>query len=320
MSIVTVIGATGTQGGSVIRQLLKNPNWKVRGVTRNPDGEKAQSLSREARRRNGTSRRKRSSKPPSSLQRHNCHLRRDHLLGIHPLPRPRRSRRRRSPTVHQPRRGSGLGPDSASLRRQHAASCEQTLDGKSPVPHFDFKQKGVEWMRANTPELWAKTTEFWPGAYTSNLVKFPMLKFVPIPGSGHYAFVAPSSPSALFALGGDMETNCGVIVEGILNAGSNAFDKVAVCVTDYVPFRDVTVEFERVTGKAAAYLEISDKDIAKIWGPFGLEIASQLRWGEHYSDWDSFAGERAIGIEELGVSDRLVHFKEALEGLKDRLV
>ncbi|KAM5355121.1 hypothetical protein ACJ41O_001767 [Fusarium nematophilum] len=140
------------------------------------------------------------------------------------------------------------------------------------------------------------------------------------PGSGHYAFVAPSSPSALFALGGDMETNCGVIVEGILNAGSNAFDKVAVCVTDYVPFRDVTVEFERVTGKAAAYLEISDKDIAKIWGPFGLEIASQLRWGEHYSDWDSFAGERAIGIEELGVSDRLVHFKEALEGLKDRLV
>lgn len=132
--------------------------------------------------------------------------------------------------------------------------------------------------------------------------------------------MAPSSPSALFALAGDMETNCGIVVEGILNAGSKAFGKIAICVTDYVPFKDVVTEFTRVTGKSAVYLEISDDDIAKVWGPFGSELASQLRWGEHYSEWASFSPGRVISLEELNVSDKLVHFREAIENLKDSLV
>ncbi|RSM15473.1 hypothetical protein CDV31_004909 [Fusarium ambrosium] len=134
-----------------------------------------------------------------------------------------------------------------------------------------------------------------------------MLRFVPIstlkPGSGNYAFVAPSSPSALFALAGDMETNCGIVVEGILNAGSKAFGKIAICITDYIQFKDVVTEFTKVTGKSAVYLEISDDDIAKIWGPFGSELASQLRWGEHYSEWASFSPGRVISLEELNDED-----------------
>lgn len=58
--------------------------------------------------------------------------------------------------------------------------ASQLSAGEYPVPHFDFKQKAVNWMIANTPDLWAKTTEFWAGAYTSNLAEFPLLRFVPI--------------------------------------------------------------------------------------------------------------------------------------------
>lgn len=36
MSIITVLGATGSQGGSVCVALQGNPHWKVRAVTRNP--------------------------------------------------------------------------------------------------------------------------------------------------------------------------------------------------------------------------------------------------------------------------------------------
>ena len=43
--IVTVFGATGMQGGSIVRELLKHPNdYHIRGVTRNPDSDAAKQL------------------------------------------------------------------------------------------------------------------------------------------------------------------------------------------------------------------------------------------------------------------------------------
>lgn len=45
--LVTVFGATGLQGGSVVRSLLANKDGKfsVRGITRNLDSEKSKALS-----------------------------------------------------------------------------------------------------------------------------------------------------------------------------------------------------------------------------------------------------------------------------------
>jgi len=42
--LITVYGATGTQGGAVVRSLLTNPSFRVRGTTRNPSSEKAKAL------------------------------------------------------------------------------------------------------------------------------------------------------------------------------------------------------------------------------------------------------------------------------------
>ena len=46
--VFVVFGATGTQGGSVINSVLADPKasqeFKIRGVTRNPESEKAKSL------------------------------------------------------------------------------------------------------------------------------------------------------------------------------------------------------------------------------------------------------------------------------------
>ena len=42
--IVTVFGATGNQGGSVVRSLLQNNEFQVRGVTRNPTSDNSKAL------------------------------------------------------------------------------------------------------------------------------------------------------------------------------------------------------------------------------------------------------------------------------------
>ncbi|KAK8021908.1 hypothetical protein PG990_007046 [Apiospora arundinis] len=41
--LITVLGITGTQGGSVANRFLAHADWRVRGLTRNPDSVKAKS-------------------------------------------------------------------------------------------------------------------------------------------------------------------------------------------------------------------------------------------------------------------------------------
>lgn len=43
--LICVVGVTGNQGGSVALRFLKDPAYKVRGLTRDPQSEKAQQLS-----------------------------------------------------------------------------------------------------------------------------------------------------------------------------------------------------------------------------------------------------------------------------------
>ncbi|KAL4768075.1 hypothetical protein BDW60DRAFT_226010 [Aspergillus nidulans var. acristatus] len=42
--LITVFGATGNQGGAVVRSLLQNPSFKVRALTRNPSSAVSQTL------------------------------------------------------------------------------------------------------------------------------------------------------------------------------------------------------------------------------------------------------------------------------------
>lgn len=42
--LLVVVGATGGQGGSVIKTLLKNPEWRLRGITRDLNGAEAKRL------------------------------------------------------------------------------------------------------------------------------------------------------------------------------------------------------------------------------------------------------------------------------------
>lgn len=41
---IAITGATGAQGGGVFNVMINTPGWKVRAITRYPNGEKAKAL------------------------------------------------------------------------------------------------------------------------------------------------------------------------------------------------------------------------------------------------------------------------------------
>jgi hypothetical protein len=117
-----------------------------------------------------------------------------------------------------------------------------------------------------------------------------------------------------------MDHNFGIVVEALLNAGPKALGKIAKVITEYLPMTDVVSTFEEVTGRRAAYIEISDEIVTKMYGVYGAEFASQLRWSEEFPDWDQIDHENTISLEELGVKEKMIGFKEALEAIKDQVV
>lgn len=111
----------------------------------------------------------------------------------------------------------------------------------------------------------------------------------------------------------------GVVVEGILEAGAKAFNKVAIVITDYIKISDAVRVWESVSGSRAVYVGVPDSTIETIWGVGGLEIAAQLRWSEEFPDWHRVEPGHVISLEELGVASRLRNFKQALESVKTSL-
>ncbi|OIW23036.1 NAD(P)-binding protein [Coniochaeta ligniaria NRRL 30616] len=320
MPLVAVIGATGSQGGSVVSALSKNPKYKVRAITRNVESDAAKKLASQGIEVVAADVNDEASLEKAFEGAEGIFAVTAYWPSIPALGRDGAGEEE----VQQFKNIASAADKTPALKHlvlSTLPNCSKVSGGRFKVPHYDYKQQGVEWIKANRPGLWAKTSEFWPGWYTSNLVRVPrILGFIPVPGTGAYYFVQPSKPGGILPVAGDLETNAGIVVEGLFEKGAAAFGKVAILITEYLPLTEVVAEWSRVTGRRAAYAEATDQAMGTVWGEFGLEIAAQLRWSEEYPDWHSFEPERVIGFEELGVKDKLVGYTAALTALKEQLV
>ncbi|CAG9939668.1 unnamed protein product [Clonostachys rosea f. rosea IK726] len=319
MSIITVLGATGSQGGSVVTTLYGNPSWKVRAVTRNPESDAAKKLIAM-----GVEVVAGDADDEASLikafggttaifaltnfdwnivmQRGQCvagQIEKQQQMNI-------ANAASKIPTLKHYIMSS-LPPAKISSH------------GRLPVPHFDFKHEAYQHIQGNLPSLAAKMTRIWVGWYPSNMAFSPLMKLIPVNQSGAYIWIQPSKEDAILPIAGDVQHNVGVVVEGILEAGAKAFNKVAIVITDYIKISDAVRVWESVSGSRAVYVGVPDSTIETIWGVGGLEIAAQLRWSEEFPDWHRVEPGHVISLEELGVVSRLRGFKQALESVKASL-
>jgi hypothetical protein len=175
--LVTVVGATGIQGGSVIDALLQNPSYTLRALTRNPQSAPAQKL-----RERGVEVIAADTSDESSL--------RAAFAGSHAI--------FAATNFFEP--FATLGADKAGeietaqgINLAKAAAATESLEhyvwstlpnagaisgGRISVAHFAAKNRVDDYIKTN-PALLVKTTFLWIGYYASNIA-YPWWKPVPV--------------------------------------------------------------------------------------------------------------------------------------------
>ena len=113
-----------------------------------------------------------------------------------------------------------------------------------------------------------------------------------------------------------MTVTPGIWVKAILESGSKAYGKYATLGTETLSFAEYLQIWSEVTGKKATYLECSKDFFASVWGEPGRELALQYSWGEDVTDWDAYAPEPQISMDQLGISADGIGTRAAFETLK----
>lgn len=283
--IITIVGATGIQGGAVIKALLavnnQNPSNKpytIRAITRNPDSPAARALSL--------------SSPdiqviqadlsdPASLK---ASFSGTHAifavtnffenlptLGIHGA--------MDSETE--------LGINLANAAAQTLETLEHYIwstlpdskantDGEVVVPYYESKNAVDRYIRTAVPGLLEKTTFVWFGWYASNMLN-PIFRPARIhgvgpgaEGGGTYVTLVNVDPATKVPLLGDEGVNVGLFARAILeDPGLTLPGRVVAGVVEERAIGDVVEAFGEAKGIRARGVHVSREDYRRLWPGLG---------------------------------------------------
>ncbi|KAK1719281.1 NmrA-like family protein [Colletotrichum lupini] len=317
MPLIVVTGATGTQGGSVARIFAKDSAWKVRGLTRNPNSDKAKELERLgieivfADLNNSSTLSEAFSGATAVFGTTNFW----EIAPEHGLEAAEKDEEQQFINI------ADACTQCSTLKHlilSTMPNCRDISNGKLPCPHWDAKARGGEYVKKAHPGLAAKTTYVWLGWYLDNMVNQPLM--FPQPYLGQYILAQPSKADGIVPVAGVVSLNTGIVVHAIISQPEKTHTKYVPIVTDFIPWIAVVEGWSKTTGKPAVYAELTDTEISKLVGPVsGPEMASQFRFSEQYPDWYSYYPQETISIGNLGIEAKVYNFARGLEHLKDEI-
>lgn len=185
--LIVVVGATGNQGGSVVNTFLQEPDWRIRGITRNPASASASSLASR-----GVEVVQADLDEPGSLTAafQDAHA----IFAITDFwaiyRNPDAAKDEFKPKPGQQLNDWAKGRETSQLKNiidaaAKVPSLERFVVSSMPnvtrlsggkythVCHFDSKADAVDYEKETYPDLWAKTSEYKPGFFLSNFVGDP---------------------------------------------------------------------------------------------------------------------------------------------------
>ena len=127
----------------------------------------------------------------------------------------------------------------------------------------------------------------------------------------------PTPPSATIIVSGDMDVTPGVWVRQILAFPDKTKGRYASVAPETLTFAEVLEIWSEVYDRESVYVQTTVQEYGSMWGPGGLELASQLVFGEHVPDWTTPYDH--VSMEELDIKpEEAPGLRATLEGFKAR--
>ncbi|TVY46703.1 NmrA-like family domain-containing protein [Lachnellula occidentalis] len=307
--LVVVVGATGGQGGSVINSLLTNGSYRLRGITRSSQSKNSQALTAKG-----------------------VEMMTADLNDEESVVAAFKDANIIFAVTNYFETFATSGPEEAmkveyaqGVNMAKAASVTTGLEhfiwstlpdrntisnGNCPVPHCDAKAQ-VDAFIKEDKALLAKTTFLWTGLFAETM-QHPMLLPNFLQSAGKHVWLQPAPASTLVFTIGDHTINIGHFVRAIVKQPKLTLHGKYVFATSEVTTMGKLLEYwSEVTGKETEYLQITLEEYNRLWPMWGLEVGSDLKCWEEFGA-ESWASEKCIGREELGLGPELVGFRDAL--------
>ncbi|KAK3673372.1 NmrA-like domain-containing protein 1 [Recurvomyces mirabilis] len=279
---ITVVGATGTQGGSVVRALLKDPSYHVRGLTRNIQSEKAKALSQE-----GVEVVEANIKSVSSLKKA--------FEGSYAI----------FVVTNFFEAFPSVGKEEAVKIEHYIWSTlpdsREVSGGTIAIPHYEGKNQVDVYIRGT--DLIKKTTFLWIPSYAQN-IHYPCYQPFALPGDGLTLYqLQATSPTTRWKLAGDVNNNIGLFVTAILTQSERTLPgRIVLAAADVMTAEGVVAAWAKRDGKKGRILEVSREEYFEVW-PQWAEVmhASHVYWETFGDKAFSANAQVVLGKEELGI-------------------
>ncbi|KAM9986128.1 hypothetical protein ACTFIZ_004407 [Dictyostelium cf. discoideum] len=284
--LVTVFGATGQQGSSVVRELLKNGNFKVRALTRDPNSEASKSLKElgaEIVKSNDTD----SKEAIQEVLKGS-----DAVFAL---------------TIAFVQNETEVGKKIADAAFEAGvkhfvfsglAPSNKISNGRISVPHFDQKYLVEEYVRelSKSKPSFISSFVYAPFYYQNFKTFFPPKKNEN--GDGGYSISLPSDPNGKPMDMGDVDNIGSIVCEILLN--ENKYSGVVV------PFSggaltgpEIANIFSKVSGKSVTYNFIPPSIFRTFGFPGADDLASMFEYYNEFGVFHDFDKSIASKITKL---------------------
>ncbi|KAK9327595.1 hypothetical protein V1520DRAFT_348411 [Lipomyces starkeyi] len=240
--LITVFGATGNQGGSVIRALLADPvlskEFRIRGITRDTSKPAAQELKSKGVEMISADMSSTESVARALKDAHTVFLVTNYWETMS-----RDIEYNQGKNVTDAAKAAGV----SHLIFSSLINVTEASNGALPnVPHFDGKAEIEKYIRASS----VPATFVLPGYFMSNLISSLKMK-----EDGSFQMVLPISDTARFPLFDVVDDTGKFVAAAIKNRSSVLGKRIYEAVDYYSPSRIIN-EFTEATGKAASWTQI----------------------------------------------------------------